>query len=264
MDDQQNLDPEKPRRETVSLAPERSSSYSYLSEQILDGMPSLVSRGLIYLSLLVCIAGLTFASFTKLDVTVQCPAVVQPGQVKRAYAGQPAFVSQVMVIPGESVQKGQALLILRKSAEATAAELVVSAEIDGSVMDLPFRYRGQVVKEGDLLCTLQPGLAGLKVDMKVFNKDAGQIVPGMPVWLKLDSFPVAEFGAVKVQVSGIDPMPHEDSQSGYVYTASADLQQSYLEAHGRKYPIRPGMTATAEIVVSQRSMLLALVRGFTE
>jgi multidrug efflux pump subunit AcrA (membrane-fusion protein) len=256
----------KSQGEMLTIAPGRLPSSSYLSIQTLESMPSIVSRGLIYLTLLIIVAGLIYASIARFDVTVHCPAVVQPAQVSRVFAPQSGVVRQAMISPGQTVRMGQPLMILQTTGDSNraAGAVTISAGIDGTVLEMPFRDQGQAIKEGDMLCTLLPELVDLRVDMKILNKDAGLVLTGMPVWLSLDAFPAADFGVVQAQISEISAVASEDSQSGSVYHVSAMLPNKSIEAHGKRFQIRPGMTGIAEIVVSQRSMLSALVRGFSD
>lgn len=246
----------------VTVVPGPPEPESYATGQILEGMPSLVARGLIYLTLLIVAVGLIYASLTRLDVIVRCPAVVQPGQVSRLTAPWASVVNRVLVSPGQHVRKGEPLLLLRPADGEDAAEArPLAADADGVVMELPAGDSGTVVGRGDVLCTLHPDDSGLKVNMKLSNKDVALVEAGMPMSLRLDAYPVADFGVVPAQVSAIGPVAHEDPQLGYVYPVSAELSRGWVETRGKRFPIRPGMTATAEIVVDRKSMLTTLVGG---
>ena len=246
--------------DTVVAPPEERLSSNYASIQILEGMPNLAARGLVYLTLLLLAAGVVYAALTPLNVTIRCQGVVQPQQVRLILAPQAGIVGDVLVIPGQAVKKGQPLLQIM----AAGAAGVVAADVDGIVLELPARDRGVAVRASDLLCVLQPENTGLKVELKVPNKDAGQLADGMPVTLRLDAFPVAEYGVVAARIGEISPTAREDTQLGYVYAVAAALPQEFVSAHGKRFAIRPGMVATGEIVVARRSMLSAMVQGLGE
>jgi multidrug efflux pump subunit AcrA (membrane-fusion protein) len=258
---QQDENQDSKRGTWVEVAPERLVSDNYLSVQVLEGMPNLLARGVIYASLLLFLVGLAYASVVRMHLTVRCPGVVQPEHVRRLFAHQSGIVEEVSCSPGQFVRKGQELarLDLPGGADRTdgGRESIV-ADADGRVLELSFRHPGQVVREGDLLCTLQPDDSGLKVEMRVPNKDVGRIAAGMPVLLKLDAFPAADFGVVRTRVSEIGPTARSEAQESF-YEVSAVLPQGYVEKRGTRVPIRPGMTATAEIVVAERSLLSAMV-----
>jgi len=249
-----------PQADTVAVPPEERLSDNYASIQILEGMPNLAARGLVYLTLLLLAAGVLYAALTPLDVTIRCQGVVQPQQVRRILAPQAGIVGDVLATPGQAVKKGQPLLQINAPGMAG----VVVADADGIVLELPARDRGVAVRESDLLCVLQPENAGLKVELKVPNKDAGQLSGGMPLTVRLDAFPVAEYGVVAARIGEISPTAREDAQLGYVYTVSAALPQEFVSAHGKRFAIRPGMVVTGEIVVARRSMLSAMVQGLGE
>jgi multidrug efflux pump subunit AcrA (membrane-fusion protein) len=248
--------------EVQTVVPERQAPESYATAQILEAMPSLVARAVIYLSLLVLAVGIVYAGLTQLDVVVRCPAVIQPGQVSRLTASRGSVVDRVLVGPGQHVRKGEPLLLLRPpEGEGSAEAWPLEADVDGMVMELPAGDRGAAVGRGDVLCTLHPDAAGLKASMKLSNRDVGRVEAGMPLSLRLDAYPVADFGVVRARVGAVGPIAREDPQLGYVYPVSAELSQGWVEAHGKRFQLRPGMTATAEIVVGQKSMLTTLVGG---
>lgn len=239
---------------------ERPGPDTWAAVQILGAPPSLVTRGIVYLTLLAVVTAVVYAAATRLDVTVRCPAVIQAGQVSRVLASEAGVVDRVMASPGQHVRKGEALLLLRPAAGAAGTDPApLAADADGVVLELAVADRGVAVARGDLLCTLHPDDAGLKVELKLPNKDVGRVEPGMPVSLRLDAYPVAEFGVVRAEVARIAPVAREDPQLGWVYPVSARLPRAWVEAHGKRFQVRPGMTATAEIVVGRRSMLSSLI-----
>ncbi|HET6439595.1 MAG TPA: HlyD family efflux transporter periplasmic adaptor subunit [Anaeromyxobacter sp.] len=239
---------------------ERPGPDTWGAEQILEAMPSLVTRGIVYVSVLLLGTAVAYASFTQLDITVACPAVVQPGQVNRLAAPEGGVVERVMVGPGQHVGKGEPLLLIRPAAwvEGTPAT-PLTADADGVVLELPVGDRGVSVAKGDLLCTLYPDEVGLRVELKLPNKEVGRVQAGMPVSLRLDAYPVAEFGVVGSEVVRVSAVARADSQLGWVYPVIVALPRPWVEAHGKRLPLRPGMTATAEIVVGRSSMLRALL-----
>ncbi len=262
---EQAQDQDNRRGERPTVEPALLPSDNYVSVQILQGIPNVLASGLIYISLMIFVVGLIYASVTRIDVTVRCPGVIQPEQVRRVYAHEPGSVNQVLAAPGQLMRKGQSLMVLHRNADGDRSSVQpILADADGMVLEMPFRDCGQPVQEGDLLFTLQPEGTRLKVDLQVPNKDAGLIATGMSVGLALDAFPVADFGVVRAHVSNVSPMARKDPQSGYVYPVSALLVQAFVEAHGTRFPIRPGMVATAEIVVAQRRMLSALIQGIRD
>jgi multidrug efflux pump subunit AcrA (membrane-fusion protein) len=233
---------------------------TWAAVQLLEAAPSLVTRGLVYLSLVVLATAVVYAAVTQLEVVVRCPAVIQASQVSRVSAAEAGVVERVVAGPGQHVRKGEPVLLLRPAGWVEGAEpTAVAADADGVVLELPAADRGVAVGKGDLLWTLHPDGAGLRVELKLPNRDVGRVQPGMPISLRVDAYPVAEFGVVRTEVGVIAPAAREDPQLGWVYPVSAKLPQAWIEAHGKRFQVRPGMTATAEIVVGRRSMLSSLV-----
>ena len=245
-----------------AAAAERPGPDSYAAVQLLETLPSWVGRGAIYLTVLLLAAGVAFAAVARLDVTVSCPAVIQAGQVSRLGAPGAGLVDRVLVSPGQHVHRGDPLLLfLPASAGEGDAPLPVPASADGVVLELPAGDAGAPVARGDLLCTLHPDDAGLKVELKLPNRAIGRVQPGMPVALHLDAYPSAEFGPVRTAVGAVGAVAREDPRLGWIYPVTAGLPQPWLEARGKRFELHPGMTGTAEIVVGRRSMLSGLVGG---
>ncbi len=232
---------------------------TWAATQILEAAPSLVTRGVVYLALVVLATAAAYAAVTPLDVVVRCPAVIQAGQVSRVSAPEAGVVDRVLAGPGQHVRRGEPVLLLRPAGWVEGTEPTpVVANAAGVVLELGAGERGAAVGKGDLLCTLHPDDTGLKVELKLPNREVGRVQPGVEVTLRVDAFPAAEFGVVHARLAAIAPAAREDPGMGWIYPAWAPLSSAWVEAHGRRFLVRPGMTATAEVVVGRRSMLGSL------
>jgi multidrug efflux pump subunit AcrA (membrane-fusion protein) len=135
---------------------------------------------------------------------------------------------------------------------------VIRAINSGTVLELNFRNKGEYVRESDLLCTIVPADAPLYMNITVANKDAGFIETGLAIKYKFDAFPYTDYGTLSGKVVSISPSAVEDKMMGYVYHVKGSLDTMNYEARGKRYPVKSGMTATAEIVTEKKSIFSML------
>jgi HlyD family secretion protein len=141
--------------------------------------------------------------------------------------------------------------------------MVIRAPIDGIVNVLPnFRASGSFgskpppFKEGDTAWTGAaiaeiPDLTEMRVELKLEEVERGRIVLGQPVRIRVDAIPDREFPAALDWISPIA----EQEFLGPGLTQKSFPARATLE--GVDDRLRPGMSATAEIVIeSQQDVLL--------
>jgi len=135
---------------------------------------------------------------------------------------------------------------------------VVRAEHEGILSELAVADVGEHVQRLDPLCTILPKGASLYMDITVPNKDIGFIRPGMQVKYKFDAFPYTDCGLLFGKVGTISPSAAEDRALGLVYHVHGTLDVPCFDIRGDKYHVKPGMTATAELVTGTKSILSIL------
>jgi len=143
-------------------------------------------------------------------------------------------------------------------------EKVIRAENAGTLSELCFRTVGSYVREADLLCTILPAGSPLYMDITMANKDIGFIEEGTKIKYKFDAFPHTDYGLLHGKVTALSPSAVEDSVRGFVYHVRGDLDTLHYEIKGRHYPIKPGMTAKAELVTKRKSIFAILFRRLRE
>ena len=98
------------------------------------------------------------------------------------------------------------------------------------------------------------------MDITVANKDIGFIEPDTEIKYKFDAFPYTDYGTLNGKVLMISPSAVEDKTQGFIYHIQGSLDQTYFEIKGKKYPIKAGMTATAELVTEKKSIFSMLFK----
>lgn len=100
----------------------------------------------------------------------------------------------------------------------------------------------------------------------------GLIQPGAQVRLRLDSYPYEKFGSAAGRVLSIAPtssmpaeLPQGPDKSGPVFRIVVELAQQHIELNAqRRYPLQPGMTLSADVLLERRRLveyLLAPLMG---
>lgn len=142
------------------------------------------------------------------------------------------------------------------------AEKIIRAENAGTISELYFRNVGEYVREADLLCTILPADRRLYMDITVANKDIGFIEKGMEIKFKFDAYPYVDYGVLYGTVSAVSPSAVENGASDMVYHVNGVLNESHFKIKGEIYPIKAGMTATAELITEEKSFFSILFQKF--
>lgn len=141
---------------------------------------------------------------------------------------------------------------------------LIKAPIDGTVYEIK-ATRGPVQKGEDLLSIL-PSDDSIVLEVKVLNRDIGFINPGDRAKIKLTTFPFQEFGTIEGKVLRVEPnavVDEENKELGLVYKTTIELEKKSMTVRGKEVALVPGMTATADIVTRQKSVLTFLIEPIT-
>jgi hemolysin D len=95
---------------------------------------------------------------------------------------------------------------------------------------------------------------------KIFitNQDIGFVQEGMPVDVRLDSFPFSEFGDIKGKLTwiGSDAIPPDQSNPTYRFPAKVQLEKQAIKINdSRKINLQSGMSLTANIKIRDRTVI---------
>ncbi len=148
-------------------------------------------------------------------------------------------------------------------AQLKTAGQMITAPVAGKVYDVQTTLGERSVAPGQELMSILPDDADLLLGVKVLNRDIGFISVGMPVKVKLATFPFQEFGMIEGEVAQISPNATADKDLGPVFNTKIKLKQRDILVNGKSVELTPGMAATAEIVTRQRSVLTFLLEPIT-
>ncbi len=147
--------------------------------------------------------------------------------------------------------------------QATGYESI-TAPVSGTVFDLQVK-KGTIVSAGQVILKVVPD-DNLTTKAFISNQDIGFIQEGLPVDVRFDAFPYAEFGDIKGKVIqvGSDVLAPDDIIKFYHFPVKVELERQFLEVHGRKIFLQSGMSVTMNIKVRKRTIMSIFTDLFTQ
>lgn len=144
---------------------------------------------------------------------------------------------------------------LRASAKTKLKQRFLYAPIDGLVSSLKIQHEGEVVQPGQIVAEIAPENASLVLLAKLPDREAGFVKVGMPVQVKLDSYPYQDYGIISGNVVSISSDSQPDQQLGIIYKVEVNLERNYVTANNQEIKFKSGQTATADIIIRSRRIL---------
>lgn len=142
---------------------------------------------------------------------------------------------------------------------------VLEAPIEGTVFQLPIQGEGEVVQPGEMMAEIGPKGASLSLQAQMATSDSGSLAKGMPVKMKFDAYPFQDYGIVEGELVEISPTTEEvETPEGNVtvYNLEITLDQTCIPTPTECVALRPGDTATAEVIVRQRRVIDLILDPF--
>ncbi|MFA5952609.1 MAG: HlyD family type I secretion periplasmic adaptor subunit [Hyphomicrobium sp.] len=129
------------------------------------------------------------------------------------------------------------------------------APVDGIVVGLSVFTIGGVVTTKDVLMRLVPDDAVLEAEVVILNKDIGFVREGMPVEVKLETFPFTRYGLIPGNVKQVWHDAIQDEKQGLIYKAEVTLHAKKILVGDKMIPLSPGMSVQAEIKTGDRRVI---------
>lgn len=134
--------------------------------------------------------------------------------------------------------------------------LLIIAPVSGVVTDLTSTQPGDKIQANTPLGGIAPSNARAVLRVEIAEQDRAFLREGLPVKLKFSAFPYQRYGLINGTLEYMSPATKPSSQTKQpVYEARVTLERDHYLVTDHKYPLRYGMTATAEVVVRERRLI---------
>jgi adhesin transport system membrane fusion protein len=145
--------------------------------------------------------------------------------------------------------------------EDRLARTEVRAPAAGFINRLHFNTIGGVAKPGEPLMEITPNDGPVAVEARVRPDDRASLRPGLPTRIIIGAYDYAVYGSLEGKVIEVsaDTVPDEHGQRFYRVVVQTQSTQGPLA----QQPILPGMTARADVVLGQRSVISYLLSPLT-
>jgi hemolysin D len=132
----------------------------------------------------------------------------------------------------------------------------IMAPVSGTIFELKAGTPGFVANPAEPVLKIVPDN---KLTAKVFitNKDIGFVKVGLPVDVRIDSFPFSEFGDVKGKLKSIgsDSLPADQAHPYERFAATIELETQNLVIKGQPIVLQSGMSLSANIKLRERTVM---------
>jgi len=141
---------------------------------------------------------------------------------------------------------------------------IINAPISGVVNNLQAREGQQITVAGNIpLLTLFPDNSMLSAQLLIPVRSVGFIEKGQLLAIRYDAFPYQKFGIYEARIEQISKtllLPNElmdvpVSTKEPVYRVNALLKKSSVNAYGKDFLLKPGMTLAADINLGDRTLI---------
>ncbi|HEY1996578.1 HlyD family efflux transporter periplasmic adaptor subunit [Paraburkholderia sp.] len=134
--------------------------------------------------------------------------------------------------------------------------LLILAPVSGVVTDVTSTQTGDKIQANTPLGAIAPKDARPILKIEIAERDRAFLREGLPVKLKFNAFPYQRYGLIDGTLEYISPATKPSAQDKQpVYEGRVALKQNYYQVAETRYPLRYGMTASAEIVVRKRRLI---------
>ena len=157
-------------------------------------------------------------------------------------------------------QKGlfvQALNTFKSQVEDWKKKYLLIAPIDGTVSFSTFLQENQQLRQGQVICFINPGNSNYYAEALIPQYNFGKVKTGQEVLLKFQAYPYQEFGSVKGRIEFISNAP---SDSGYL--AKVILSEGLVTNYKKRVLYRTGLSMQADIITDKRRLLERFFSSF--
>jgi hypothetical protein len=127
---------------------------------------------------------------------------------------------------------------------------LVISPINGTVSFTNYWSDNQFIKSGEELMVIVPEISEIIAQLEAPMAQSGKIEIGQTVNIKLDNYPVAEYGAVEGRIESISMIPVRN-----VYSIKVSLPKGLTTSYKRELTFRQEIQGTAEIITNDMRLI---------
>jgi HlyD family secretion protein len=134
--------------------------------------------------------------------------------------------------------------------------LRIVAPVSGVITEVSFTQPGDKVQANTPLGEIAPEDSRAVLKVEIEEADRAFLQVGQMVKMKFNAFPFQRYGFIEGTLEYISPSTLPSVRDKHpVYKGRVRLAQDYFAIGEKRYPLRYGMEATAEIVVRKRRLI---------
>lgn len=134
--------------------------------------------------------------------------------------------------------------------------LLIVAPVSGVITEVTSTQPGDKIQANTPLGGIAPKGARSILKVEIAENDRAFLREGLAVKLKFNAFPYQRYGLLEGTLEYISPATKGSPQSKQaVYEGRVRLERDHYEVADTQYPLRYGMTATAEVIVRERRLI---------
>lgn len=148
-----------------------------------------------------------------------------------------------------------------RATEDKVSRTLIRAPVKGTVKQIKINTIGGVVQPGMDLIEIVPFEDQLLIQAEIRPSDIAFLHPGQKAIIKLTAYDFAIYGGLEATLDHIsaDTITNPEDGKNY-YLIRLTAKQTYIERHGERLDIIPGMTADVEILTGKKSVLDYLLK----
>lgn len=137
--------------------------------------------------------------------------------------------------------------------------LEIESPVRGLVQNLRIHNAGAVIPPGGVVNELVPVDREMQVEARISTRDIGHVKVGQPVSVKLTTYDFSRYGAIEGTVAALSATTFLDEKQGAYYKGLISLKSDHV-GDDPANRVLPGMTAQADIITGDKSLLQYLLK----
>jgi multidrug efflux pump subunit AcrA (membrane-fusion protein) len=137
----------------------------------------------------------------------------------------------------------------------------IVANIDGRIQELTYRNPGSVVKQGDGLAILVPLDQKLIINGRLLVKDRGYVTVGMEAKVRLANQDQLKFDSINAKIISISPDAVQSDTAAW-YDIELEIEKEFFTSGDTTYNLVPGIHVYVFILTGERTVLSYITTPF--